>query len=64
MRLDPGRANERVRPRLDRFGELVEVVGHVPEIIEDLVKIFRVRIQRSIQLLGQHIGGCEDSAAA
>lgn len=53
-----GRADERVRPRLDGVGEFLEVFGDVAEIIEEFVDIFGVDVERLIQVRGQvsHIG--------
>ena len=45
--LTPGSANQRVRPRLDRLGERVQILGHVAQIIEDFVEIFGIRVQRA-----------------
>src|ERR1700728_4346934 len=39
----PGCANQGVRPRLNRLGELVHVVGNVLQVVENLIEIFRVR---------------------
>src|SRR5579872_2026209 len=43
------RAYQRVRPRLDRRRKFAQVVADLPQIVEQLVDIFRIYVQRLIE---------------
>src|SRR5580704_2583400 len=44
------RAYQRVRPRLDRRRKFAQVVADLPQIVEQLVDIFRIYVQRLIKV--------------
>src|SRR5256885_15269738 len=50
-----GRANEGRRPRLNDFRKFAEVFADVAHILEKLVYIFGVRVERAVQLPGERL---------
>src|SRR5579862_5068975 len=49
-------ANQRVWPRLDRRREFTQVVADLPQVVEQLVDIFRIHVQRLIEIHCQACG--------
>src|SRR5215470_2201801 len=45
-----GRADKRVRPRFDCLGKFAEILADVAHVFQNLIDIFRVRIECAIQL--------------
>ncbi len=48
-----GRPNQRIGPHLDRLGKFLQVLGDVEQIVEKLIDVFRVHVERLVELPGQ-----------
>src|SRR5271156_1099086 len=50
-------ANQSVRPRLDSFGKFLQVLGNLPHVLEDFVKVGAVYVESAVELVGQRCSG-------
>src|SRR5882724_4557741 len=62
MRRRQRRTQQGVRPLLQRFRELPQILRCLPEVAQDIVNVFAVGIQSTIQLVGDIVGGLQDVA--
>ncbi len=45
--------NQGIRARLDGLGEFLQVLGDVKHVVQELIDIFRVHVERLVELAGQ-----------